>query len=127
MLNHPALQTDDPAAQPMDELYFQHIDKSLIHYKVCDEITYLFINLNGATVEVWEWTSNFILYWVCDYLSLQGLKLFQFSKSCPWLKSHELSMIMQWDRKPSAVLALSEGNPSVTDGFPLLDLTPNDQ
>ena len=25
-----------------------------IHYKVCYEITYPFLNFNGATVEVWE-------------------------------------------------------------------------
>ena len=32
-----------------------------IYYKVRDEITYPFPNVNGATVYVWEWTSNFIL------------------------------------------------------------------
>ena len=31
-----------------------------IHYKVWDEITHPFLNLNGATVEVWDWISNFI-------------------------------------------------------------------
>ena len=31
-----------------------------ISSKVCDEITYSFPNFNGATVEVWEWVSNFI-------------------------------------------------------------------
>ena len=31
-----------------------------IHYKVWGEITYPFPNFNGATVEVWEWISNFI-------------------------------------------------------------------
>ena len=31
-----------------------------IHYKSWDEITYPFPNFNGATVEVWEWVSNFI-------------------------------------------------------------------
>ena len=31
-----------------------------IHYKVWDELTYPFPNLNGTTVEVWEWISNFI-------------------------------------------------------------------
>ena len=30
------------------------------HYNVWDEITYLFLNFNGATVEVYEWISNFI-------------------------------------------------------------------
>ena len=33
-----------------------------IHYKVCDIITYPFINYNGATVEVLECISNFILH-----------------------------------------------------------------
>ena len=31
-----------------------------IHYKMSDENTYPFPNLNGATVEVWEWISYFI-------------------------------------------------------------------
>ena len=31
-----------------------------IHWNVRDEITYLFPNFNGCTVEVWEWMSNFI-------------------------------------------------------------------
>ena len=43
---------------------------------MCDEITYPFINLNGATVEVKEWISNFIsLSWACDYLAILELKL----------------------------------------------------
>ena len=28
------------------------------------EITYLFPNFNGATVEVWEWISNFISHFI---------------------------------------------------------------
>ena len=31
-----------------------------IQLKIWDEITYPFLNFNGATVEVWEWISNFI-------------------------------------------------------------------
>ena len=31
-----------------------------IHYKGWNEITYPFPNFNGATVDVWEWISNFI-------------------------------------------------------------------
>ena len=31
-----------------------------IHYNVWDEIIYPFLNFNGATVEVYEWISNFI-------------------------------------------------------------------
>ena len=30
-----------------------------IHYNVWDEIIYPFPNLNGSTVEVWEWINNF--------------------------------------------------------------------
>ena len=33
---------------------------NLFHYKMWDEIIYPFPNFNGATVEVWEWISNFI-------------------------------------------------------------------
>ena len=38
------------------------MDKWLHPYAVWDEITYPFPNFNGFTVEVWEWISNFILY-----------------------------------------------------------------
>ena len=39
--------------------------------KVWDEITYPFPNVNGSTVEFYEWISNFpALYNVCDYLSI---------------------------------------------------------
>ena len=31
-----------------------------VHYKMWDEITYPFPNINGATVAVWEWVSNLI-------------------------------------------------------------------
>ena len=31
-----------------------------IHCKVWNEITYAFSNFNGATIEVWQWISNFI-------------------------------------------------------------------
>ena len=31
-----------------------------IHYNVWDEITYPFLNFNGATVEIHQWISNFI-------------------------------------------------------------------
>ena len=32
--------------------------------KVLDENTYPFPNFNGATVEIWEWISNFIPYFI---------------------------------------------------------------
>ena len=40
-----------------------------IHYKVWDAITHPFLNFYGATVEVWEWTSNFILFPRNHYLT----------------------------------------------------------
>ena len=47
-----------------------------IHYKVFDEITYPFLNFNGAAVEVWEWISNSpCTIWVSDFLSMLGSKL----------------------------------------------------
>ena len=51
-----------------------------------DEITDPFLNFNGCTVEVKEWISVFhpALYWVCDYLSMLGLKLIHVSKSGHW-------------------------------------------
>ena len=42
-----------------------------IHYKMQVEITYPFPNFNSATIEIWEWMSNFILHFMaCDYLSM---------------------------------------------------------
>ena len=37
--------------------------------KVRGEITYPFLNFNGATVEVWEWISNFIPYFAMDVIT----------------------------------------------------------
>ena len=34
-----------------------------------DEITYPFPNVNDATVEVWEWISNFILHFIMDVIT----------------------------------------------------------
>ena len=66
------------------------------------EVTNPFPNFNGATVEVWEWISNFIphfirhdkwchptLYWASDYLSMLGLKLNHASK---WAPCHQNSL-----------------------------------
>ena len=56
-----------------------------IQYKVRDDISHPFLNLNGATVEVWEWVKCFhhTLYWACDYLSMLGLKLIHVNKRRP--------------------------------------------
>ena len=37
--------------------------------KVWDEVTYSFQNFNGCTVEVWEWLSNFIPYFIMDVIT----------------------------------------------------------
>ena len=37
--------------------------------KVWDEITYPFPNFSGATVEVWEWISNFIPHFIMDVIT----------------------------------------------------------
>ena len=38
---------------------------------VCDEITYLFPNLDGCTVEVWKWMNNFIPHFIMDVITYQ--------------------------------------------------------
>ena len=37
--------------------------------KMWNEITFPFTNLNGSTVEVWEWTSNFITHIIMDVMT----------------------------------------------------------
>ena len=37
--------------------------------KVQDKITYPFPNFNGATIEVWEWISNFIRHITMDVIT----------------------------------------------------------
>ena len=57
--------------------------------KLWDEITYPFLNFNDCTVEVYEWISNFVPHfiYVCNYLTMLGLKLNHVSKSGPRLVS----------------------------------------
>ena len=43
-----------------------------IHYKVWDKITYPFPNFNSCTVEVWEWISNFIPYFLGMWLLIHA-------------------------------------------------------
>ena len=52
-------------------------------------MTYPFPSVNGATIEVCEWPSNFTpkLYWAYDSLSILGLKLIHVSKRCSWTQS----------------------------------------
>ena len=42
-----------------------------IHYKMWDEITYPFLNFNGATVEVWEWITNSISHFTGQVITYQ--------------------------------------------------------
>ena len=39
------------------------------HYEVLDEITYLFLNFNGAAIEVWKWISNFNPHFTGDVIT----------------------------------------------------------
>ena len=50
-----------------------------------DEIIYLFLNFNGATVEVKEWISNFIPHFIMGVITYPCLKLIHVSKSSPLL------------------------------------------
>ena len=43
-----------------------------IHCIVLDETTSPFPNFNGCTVEVWEWISNFIHYWLWMWLFIHA-------------------------------------------------------
>ena len=45
------------------------------HYKVWVEITYPFPNFSGATVEVWEWVSNFIPHFTGHVIICAGTKV----------------------------------------------------
>ena len=51
-----------------------------IHYEVWDEITDPFPNFNGATVEVWEWTSDFIPHFIEHVITYP----YHVSKRGPW-------------------------------------------
>ena len=42
--------------------------------KLCDEITNPFPNFNSATVEVWEWLSNYIPNFMIDAITYPGIK-----------------------------------------------------
>ena len=56
-----------------------------------DEITYPFPNFNGATVEVWEWISNFITHFTCICLLIHaGIKdnPYKFVKATMYIKAH---------------------------------------
>ena len=49
---------------------FNHnMDKILHPLKAWGEITYPFLNFNGCTVEVYEWISNFIPYFIMDVIT----------------------------------------------------------
>ena len=46
------------------------------HYTVWDEIIYPFQILNGSTIEVWEWISNFLPYLIGHVITISaGIKV----------------------------------------------------
>ena len=53
--------------------------------KVWGEITYPFPNLNGSTVEFWEWVGNFTPHCIMDVIivAILGLKIIHVSKWAP--------------------------------------------
>ena len=55
---HLKLQPYLPGTKELTWIPAQMNDNTL--YDMCDEITYLFLNVNGATIEVWKWMNNFI-------------------------------------------------------------------
>ena len=54
--------------KPTAQLLFKHISNHMLS-KVWDKITYPFPNLNGSTVEVWEWLSNWIPHYIMDVIT----------------------------------------------------------
>ena len=53
--------------------------------KVCDELTYPFLNFNGCTVEVWEWIINLIPHFIMNVITY----------SCPPGVCHSGSSLVQ--------------------------------
>ena len=58
----------NPGQRSRDDMYYRNYHETdteptwisnYIHKEVWGEITYPFPNVNGVTVEVWEWISNF--------------------------------------------------------------------
>ena len=45
------------------------MDNNHMPSKVWYEIIYLFPNFNGATVDLWEWINNFMLYFITDVIT----------------------------------------------------------
>ena len=37
--------------------------------KLEDEITYQFLNFNGAAIEVWDWMSNFLSHFLMEVIN----------------------------------------------------------
>ena len=48
------------------------MDNNHVHYNVWDEITYPFSNLNGCTVESWEWIRTFIPHFTVHVITWGG-------------------------------------------------------
>ena len=87
----------------------------------CDYITYPFPNFNGCTVEVWEWTSNFIPHrWTGSWSVCEGVTLchgslftwwpFSLASWLGWIQNNIITPI-------DNVRAMHRGH--VTDGKPI--------
>ena len=99
-----------------------------------DEITYPFLNFNSATVEVWEWISNFTPHFTgpCDYLSMLGLKLnhvskrgtryfyfkISFNPNHVEIKANIFMKLMQNDRHWVSIVAADEQHQRCLKEFP---------
>ena len=57
-----------------------------------DKIDYPLPNFNGAAIEIWEWISSFIPYYLigCYHLSMLWFKLFHACKRGPMAPSHDI-------------------------------------
>ena len=67
-------QATDPCLKQMTRapFYKHELTLNLADYmssKVWDKITNPFPNFNGATVEVWEWISDFIPHFIMDVIT----------------------------------------------------------
>ena len=73
-----------------------------------DEITYPFLNFNGATVEVWNWISNFISHFTeaCYYVSMLEWKFIQVSKG-PHIVIKQYQTVIKQFHHPSVEIVVA--------------------
>ena len=64
-------------------------------YIMWGEITYPFPNFNGATVEVWEWISNFIPHFIIDVITSQYSRMGNYATV--WMDSQRVTRHILYD------------------------------